>query len=373
MKRFLVTLLSLMMLLSTAVYAETAAPQTDWSGVEWKNEDFRITSHLSPSHKLYTNFYEPLYKYIEEATGGKVTFTVFWAGELVDLGQESDALLDGLVDMAWPISPIYEGDKMKLTEVVTLPLTQSNSAVASEAWKLLLESEVPLVNGKTFREYTFDDLGIKVLGPTISEAYTIGTVNKDFNTIDSIKSMKLRTGSRSQQLFTTTLGASAITMPAADLFDSLSRGALDGAFLWVPDWPNYGLQNLFSKALEGLNCGHFPSVFAMSQTRWDSLQPELQQLLVEGANKFRLSGGQGVVDSYAEVKEEAIAMGVEFVQLGELPQDVQEYFQDAMVKTWEDYIALLESEGLPGKELCLLWRDLVVQAGGEVPEAVMGM
>lgn len=262
---------------------------------------------------------------------------------------------------------------MKMTEVVTLPLAKSNSSIATEAWNLLLNSDVPLKDGKTFRELTFDYLGLKVFTPSISEAYTIGVVKKDFDSIASIKSMKLRTSSRSQQLYTQAIGASAITMPAADLFDSLSRGALDGAFLWVPDWPNFGLQNLFTNAVEGINCGHFPSVLAMSEDRWNTLQPELQELIEESVEHYRVTGAQGVVDSYQEVKEEALKLGVTFVQVSDVPADVQAHLFDAMAKTWTDYAELLESEGLPGTELCKLWRDLVIQAGGEVPEAVLAL
>lgn len=269
---------------------------------------------------------------------------------------------------AEPFSPTYEGDKMPMAEVTLLPLTKSDCSIATEAWKLLLESDVILQDGMTFRQMTFDKYDLKVFAPTISETYTIGTVNKEFNSIDKIKSMKLRTSSRSQQLYTEALGCSAITMPAADLFDALSRGALDGAFLWIPDWPNFGLQNLFTNACEGLNIGHFPSVLAMTQERWDDLQPELKQLIIESVEKYRVSGAKGVVDAYEKVKKEA--ENVEFIHLSELPNDVQTYLIDAMEQTWYDYINLLETEGLPGTEVCRLWRDCIKEAGGEVPEGI---
>lgn len=352
----------------TSTNAGNANGVKDWSSVSWEEENFRVSSHLSATHKLYTNFYEPLYKHIEEVTNGKVSFEIFWSGELVDLGEETNALKDGLIDMAWPISPTYEGDKMPMAEVTLLPLTKSDCSIATEAWKLLLESDVILQDGMTFRQMTFDKYDLKVFAPTISETYTIGTVNKEFNSIDKIKSMKLRTSSRSQQLYTEALGCSAITMPAADLFDALSRGALDGAFLWIPDWPNFGLQNLFTNACEGLNIGHFPSVLAMTQERWDDLQPELKQLIIESVEKYRVSGAKGVVDAYEKVKKEA--ENVEFIHLSELPNDVQTYLIDAMEQTWYDYINLLETEGLPGTEVCRLWRDCIKEAGGEVPEGI---
>ena len=350
-----------------------ASSQGGTDDFQWEEVNFRVTSHLSPSHNLYVNYYEPVYQYIEEQTGGAVTFDVFWSGELVELGGESDALLNGVVDMAWPISPTYESTKMPFGEVTLLPVTDSDCPRATVAWELMLESDVELVDGMTYYELMFGQYGLKAFAPVISETYLISTVGKDLQSPDDFQGLQIRTSARPQALYVENLGAANITLPGADLFDALNRGTIDSSVMWVADWPNYGLDGLFDYALEGVNLGHFPSVWAMTQERWDSLQPELQDLMLEAMEMYRPQGAEAVKEISEEVKTESIEKGVEFIHLEDLNEDLSSFLTENMTQVWYDYIELLEAEGQPGTEICRLWRDCLLEAGCEVPEEILDL
>lgn len=340
------------------------------AGVEWKPVNFKVTSHLSTKHNLYTNFYDKVAKYVTEKTGGAVTFDVFWAGELVELGGETDALISGVVDMAWPISPVYEATKMPISEVTVLPLTNSDSSIASEAWRLMLENDTPIADGKTYYDYMFGQNGLKVFAPVISETYVMATTKIAFDNVPAIKALKMRTAARPQTMYTNAIGCANVTLPGADVFDALNRGTIDGAVMWVADWPNFGLEKQFKYAMEGLNLGHFPSVFAMSQKGWDALQPELQNLIIEAIDLYRVEGSKAIVETTQQVKKTATESGVSFIHVDNLSADVKALLTTAMAKTWTDYIAQLEGENRPGKIICQIWKDCVIKAGGAVPEGV---
>jgi C4-dicarboxylate-binding protein DctP len=372
---FLLILLMMLQLAACTKSEPVPTPSDEASSGEfkWDKVNFRVTSHLSPKHNLYTNFYDKVAKYVTEKTDGAVTFEIFWVGELVELGGESDALLNGIVDMAWPISPTYEATKMPYGEVTLLPLTSSDCTIATDAWQKMLESDVKIADGKTYYELMFGQYGLKVFSPTISETYQIATVGTGFDNISKIKGMQLRTSARPQTMYTSILGCSNVTLPGADVFDALNRKTIDGSVMWVADWPNFGLEELYDYALDGVNLGHFPSVFAMTEKKWNSLQPELQNLLVEAMDKYRLDGAKAIVNDTLNVKKRTSESGVNFVDVNSLSADVREFMLNAMAQTWFDYIDLLESEGKPGKEICKLWRDCVLAAGGSVPEEVMDL
>lgn len=331
--------------------------------------NFRVTSVLGTTHPIAVNFYIPMYEQIEEMSEGKITFDVFWSAEIVELGGETDALLNGIVDMAWPVCPTYEPTKYILGEVAMLPLSESDAEIGTKAWQYLLESDVELQDGKTYYQLMFEENGVKgITSSAISDRYNIGKVGSGFDSVATIQNMKLRTAARTHQLYAEAIGCTTVTMPGPDLFDGLSRGTIDAAAIWVADWPNYGLDQLFDYNLEGVNLGHFPQVFAMTQEKWDSLHPEVQSIILEAANDNYLNAGKNINAARDDVASNAKA---EFVHVDDLPAGVSELLKDGIVEVWYQYIELLESEGHPGMELAMLWRDCVVQAGGTVPDEIM--
>ncbi|MBU2952922.1 TRAP transporter substrate-binding protein DctP [Marinobacter sp. F3R08] len=332
--------------------------------------NFRVTSALSASHGQWQGFTKPWMEQVEEKSDGRITFTPFVSGELVKATNEPDALKQGIVQIAAPLLPTYDPAMFPMSEVPMLPLTKSSPEIGSLALKALIESDEPLMDGKTFSELEYEANGLVAIPITISEEYSISTTGHRFETVDDVQSVTLRTPSRIHEMYAKNVGINSITMPAFDLFDALSRGAVDGSFLFISDWTGYGFDELFKYTVTDVNLGHFASVIALTKDQWDALPEDLQSVMLEAASDQITKGAQLWVDRRQDIMAKTQANGAEFVPVSELAPEVQELLMSGMEKTWFDYIDNLEQKGLPGKKLARLWRDIVIEQGGDVPDAI---
>ena len=332
--------------------------------------NFRVTSALSASHGQWQGFFKPWMEKVEERSNGRITFTPFVSGELVKATNEPDALKQGIVQIAAPLLPTYDPAMFPMSEVPMLPLTKSSPKIGSLALKALLESDEPLMDGKTFSELEYDANGLVAIPITISEEYSISTTGHRFDTVEDVQSVTLRTPSRIHEMYAKNVGINSITMPAFDLFDALSRGAVDGSFLFISDWTGYGFDELFKYTVTDVNLGHFASAMALTKDQWNALPEDLQTIMLETASEQITEGAQLWVDRREEIMEKTQANGAEFISVNDLSPEVKELLLSGMEKTWFDYIDNLEQKGLPGKKLARLWRDIVIEQGGDVPEAI---
>ncbi len=332
----------------------------------------RVATGLSDKHAWWSDGMVPWMERVEELTDGEVTFETYTGGELVEVPDEAEAVRNGTVDIALML-PIYTPDQFPMTEVTMLPISSSDSLVASEAWQALLDSDQELSDGKTYYESQFGDQGFKVWPLSTTQPYVISTTGQEIDSVDTVEGLSLRTPSRIHNMYAEKVGVDSVTIPAVEMFDALSRGAFDGSFYSIADWSGYGFQDLFQYTLTDINFGHFNSVIGMTQDTWDGLSPEVQDAMEQAHEDVFMAGAQEWVDRTDEMIEYNTDQGGRFVSFDDLDQSVQDHMLDGVEDTWTDYIDLLEESGQPGKDVALLWRDLLVEAGGEVPEAVASL
>lgn len=328
----------------------------------------RAATGLSAKHAWWDASMVPWMERVEELTDGQVEFESFTSGELVSVPDEAEALESGTVDVAI-VLPIYQPDQFPMAEVTMLPLNHSDTFIASNAWKKLLESEEELADGKTYSEMQFSNF--KVFPISTTQEYSISTTGHEFNSVEDVKGTSLRTPSRIHEVYSEKTGLNSITMPAVEMYDALSRGTFDGSFYSIADWSGYGFQDLFTYTVTGVNFGHFNAFIGMSKDRWDEMPENVQEAMTQANEEIFTPGAEEWIARSEVAIAENIEKGGKFVEFPELDQEVQDHFNLGIEETWSDYAELLESNGLPGNKLVIMWRDLLIEEGGEVPEAIM--
>jgi TRAP-type C4-dicarboxylate transport system substrate-binding protein len=332
----------------------------------------RVASGLSDQHAWWSDGMVPWMEQVEKLTDGQVTFETYTGGELVEVPDEIEAVQNGTVDISLML-PIYTPDQFPMSEVTMLPIAESDSVVASQAWKALLESDEELSDGKTYYESQFGDQGLKVWPLSTTEPYVISTTGQELDSVSAVEGLALRTPSRIHDMYAKTAGIDSVTIPAVEMFDALSRGAFDGSFYSIADWSGYGFQDLFKYTLTDINFGHSNGLIGMTQDTWDGLSPEVQDAMQQAYEENFEAGAEEWVNRTEEmikVNEEA---GGEFVSFNDLDPAVQEHLLAGVGETWNGYIELLEENDQPGKDVALLWRDLLVEAGATVPDEVASL
>lgn len=342
----------------------------DAASAEGEKITLRAATGLSPQHAWWEGGMVPWMDRVTELTDGQVEFETFTSGELVAVPDEAEAVENGTVDVAL-VLPIYQPDQFPMAEVTMLPLNHSDTIIASNAWKALLESDVELQDGKTFSELQFDQF--KVFPISTTQEYSISTTGKEFASAGDVKGTSLRTPSRIHEMYAKQTELNSITMPAVEMYDALSRGAFDGSFYSIADWTGYGFQDLFKYTVTGINFGHFNAFIGMDEAKFESLPENVQEAMEQATEEYFENSAQIWMDRSEEVIKMNEEEGGQFVDFATLPQDVQDHFNEGIENTWGDYAKLLEDNGLPGTELVKLWRDLMIEQGGEVPQKVKEM
>lgn len=371
--KFFVLLLALLFALSACSGEKAGSDKgesQDKSNDSGDNEKItlRVATGLSAQHAWWSNSMLPWIERVEELTDGQVEFETFTGGELVSVPDEGDALLNGTIDVAI-VLPIYQPDQYPMAEITMLPLSHSDTLIASKAWKKLLESTEELADGKTFAEMQFDQF--KVLPISTTQEYSISTTGKEFNSVEDVKGTSLRTPSRIHEVYAEKTKLNSVTIPAVEMYDALSRGTFDGSFYSIADWSGYGFQDLFSYTVTGINFGHFNAFIGLSKEKWDELPENVQEAMEQANEEIFLPGGEEWIERSKVAIEENEAEGGKFVEFTSLDPEVQDYFNLGIEETWTDYAEVLEANGLPGKKLVVLWRDILLEEGGEVPAGVM--
>jgi TRAP-type C4-dicarboxylate transport system substrate-binding protein len=332
------------------------------------------SSGFPAADRFNSSFVEPLLEAVEKESDGEVAFDIFSSGELIDLGNELNALDSDTIDIATGLAPSYDPKRFPYSGVVALPLLKSSSSIAAEALENLMQSDYKIKGGKTFYELEFEDKGLVAFPLQPTESYIISTTGAKFDSSNDFNSsIRIRTSSSVHDAFIKELGLTSVSLPGTEIYDGMSRGSLDGVMMSIADMPAYGVEELSKYMITGLSIGHFVSHVAMKQETWDSLSPKVQKLFEENSHDLIHSSAL----LYKEDEEKAIENnkenGGELIPFNDLNPDVQEKLNKAIVDTWEIWIEDLESQGHAGKEIALLWRDLLVDAGAEVPQGILDL
>ncbi|HHW37397.1 MAG TPA: TRAP transporter substrate-binding protein DctP [Bacillales bacterium] len=358
----------LVIALSTFLFLGACSGEQSTSGESGEKViTLRAATGLSPQHGWWVGSMVPWMEKVTELTNGQVQFETFTGGELVSTPNEGDAVLNGTIDVGL-ILPIYQPDQYPMAEITMLPLAHSDAHIGSNAWKALLNSNVELADGKSYSQMQFANF--KVFPVSTTQEYSISTTGKEFNSVKDVKGTALRTPSRIHEVYSEKVGINSVTMPAVEMFDALSRGSFNGSYYSIADWTGYGFQDLFKYTITGVNFGHFNSFIGMRNDKWEQLPKNVQDAMIQ-ANEEIFSPG---AEAWIKRSEEAIAknkeIGGKFVEFSTLDQDVQVLINKGIEETWLNYADMLEQQGLPGKKLITLWRDIVIEQGGNVPEGL---
>lgn len=331
------------------------------------------SSGLPASHLLFESVLNEWVDKIEEQTNGKVKIEVFTGGELVSTSTELDALNSGMIDIALPLLPIYDPQRHPLTDVTMLPLLETNTKIATLAFNEMLEEGIPLENDETYYDIDFGQHDLELFGVSPTSAYVLTSASTEFEDTNDFKGALIRTSGRAQEYFVKNLGGSPTTISAADIFEAVSRGTVDGNVQSIADWTSYAFEDVHKYTIEGLYFGHHPTAIAMTSEKWGSLPEDIQEVFKKVTKELQPISAEIWDDRDEEVKKNNIETGGEFVELGNLDDDINGLIDKAIEETWNEWIEKREADGHPGKAAAIQWRDLVVKHGGKVPEEIMNM
>jgi len=246
----------------------------------------------------------------------------------------------GVIDIAY-VAPGFVSDKMPLSVVSELPLDFSGSCQGTMAYWNLAKP------GGLLDKKEFAPNGVRLLFTIVLPPYQIIT-RKPFSNLKEIEGMKIRASGSAKELVLKKLKAIPVLMPTPDVYESLSRGTIDGVLFPFNSLAPYEIHKLSKTGTIGENFGTFVANWVISEKRWQSLPPAVQQdLTAMGEQIVRSTCAQIEKDEAGDI-EKVKAAGVKLTPLSAADKATVATVMHDVAKDWAD---TLDKRGKSGTEV----------------------
>ena len=290
---------------------------------------------------------EKFAEYVNKMSNGRLTVKVFGAGEIVPGLEVFDAVSQGTVQMGHSGSYYWKGKIPAATIFTAMPFGMTASE--HNAW-------ITYGGGQELWEELYKPFGILPMLGGSTGAQFGGWFNKEINSIDDLKGLKMRLPGTGGEILERA-GGVPVTIVGGEIFSSLQSGALD-ASEWV------GPYNDLSFGFHQVTKYYYSTVwhepgstfeFLINEEAFNALPEDLQQI-VKVATK---AASQSTTDEYNARNASALStlINEHNVNVKALPQDVidelkaitdevikeQVAADESFAKVWASYSAYLAS------------------------------
>ena len=241
-----------------------------------------IAGSLSPVHaktyKLtYSNFFPPTHiqsklaeswcKEVEKRTNGKVVIDYFPGQTLTKARQVYDGVVTGLSDVGLALFAYTRG-RFPVMAAVDLPLGYMSGRAATQ-----VVNDVYL----KFKPKELNDTQVMYLhahGPGL-----LHTKGKAVKRLEDLKGMKLR-GHGTSALIVKALGATPVPMPMPELYQSLSKGVVEGALYPIEVNKGWRMGEVTDYTTASFSIAYTSSFFVvMNKDKWNELPADVKKTI----------------------------------------------------------------------------------------------
>jgi TRAP-type C4-dicarboxylate transport system substrate-binding protein len=277
---------------------------------------------------------------IEEETDGRVDITPFWGGSLVSFTEAYAEVAQGVADIAFFV-PGYQSSGFEIWNHTSLLTCGIDNFEDQHQITLDIFSEIPEVRAE------FADVKLFEESATMSGPWQVLTRDKPIYTLEDFANLQLRTTSMWVPVCEA-LGAVPIPMPAGDVYISLQKGTIDGAFGIIDQLKSLNLAEVVNY-LTILNFyGSLTNYLIMNWDTWNSLPTEIQQVFEDNAEFWSSDMHERLEVGDIEGRELGEQYGVQFIEMSPAELD---RFNEVCLTVASEQAAGLDDLGYPGTEI----------------------
>lgn len=263
---------------------------------------------------------------VEKRTKGALTATVYPGSSLMKTNAQFSAMRKGALDMSlYPIS--YAGGEAPELNIGLMPgvVTSYEQGIA---WK---NAEVGKFLSQILREK-----GI-IMVSWIWQAGGVAGRNKGIIEPEDAKGLKIRGGSREMDLVLKAAGASVMSLPSNEIYQSMQTGALDAAMTSSTSLISFRLEEVAKHLTTGRGKAYWFMLepLVMSRIVFEKLPKDMQATIMEvGAEleKFAMDSAKADDQAVGAIYEKHGA------QVHDLSADTVKKWQDIARQTsWKDF------------------------------------
>lgn len=321
-----------------------------------ENDELQLSlaDSYAPTHIFAESGVKVFMDEVVEGSSDSVAFDYFPAGQMGTARDLVSLNRSGVLDIT-PASPAYLADQLPLSSVSDLPGMVEDSCVGARA---LFDMMSP---GGILYEEEYEPRGLRPLWVSVLPSYEILTVSRTINSPQDLRGLNIRTSGGALDSTLEALGAAAVSMPASDAYEALSRKTVDGvAFPFISILP-YKLQEVLGHSTKDLNIGAFAIPYVINEDTWDALEPAVQEEIEQAGRDAQASLCSAVNTDTPGAIDTIKDAGVEFNTPG--AHGMTE-FEEKLAPVRKQWAANMDSIGKPGTEVLRTYEDNLARYEG---------
>lgn len=295
-------------------------------------EELKLAHFGSTKYPLHVQVFVPFAEEFGAATGGATTMRVYPGGELgKGPAKQYDRVLDGVADVVYAL-PGYTASQFKKTLLVELPgVIPEGSDFTGEVWE-----DIAMLDDEFQRT--------KLLALWTSSPGMLLMAEKKIESLDDLAGLKIRVPSKNTGLVVEAWGATAVSMPITQVYQSMETGVVDGVLVDPSVLSSFKLGEVTKYITRGMTGTNSMFMLVMNRDSWDGLDADTQAKL-EGLTGLErsMAGNATMAGDGVSALEKWVAAGGEVVDLS---ADAAAAFNDASAGLAAEVIAELEADGV---------------------------
>ena len=302
----------------------------------------RLADSLPSGHVIHELVAKPFMALVTKATNGQVTFQHFPSEQLGKAKDMAQLTAIGVADVSY-IVPSYSSDKFPLTAVAELPGIFDTECQGSLAFYKISH------NGGILETKEFAPNQLRPLVTIALPAYQFQlATSRDIKTAKDLAGLKVRTTGGAMDLMMRSIGGVPVRMAAPEIYESLTRGTLDGLIFSYQSSVSYEFGKMLKSGTEGLNFGTAILTYSMGEAKFKSLPENVRKALIEAGEQTTRESCKRFEDGEKAATEKIKSQGMKVINFG--PDD-KKIFDAAFKGVAEDWVKDLDKRGKPGTEV----------------------
>jgi TRAP-type C4-dicarboxylate transport system substrate-binding protein len=178
--------------------------------------------------------------------------------------------------------------------------------------------------------------------------YQIQVANsREIKTAKDLEGLKFRTTGGALDLTMRSIGGVPVRMAAPEVYESLTRGTLDGVLFSYQSSNSYEFGKILKSGSEGMNFGTVVFTYSIGEAKFKSLPENVRKVLVEAGEQTTREACKRFEDGEKAATEKIKSQGMKVINFG--PDD-KKFFDKAFKSVAEDWVKDLDKRGKPGTE-----------------------
>jgi TRAP-type C4-dicarboxylate transport system substrate-binding protein len=259
-------------------------------------EDFKFASFFAPTHPYVAGAFEPFAEMVNEKSGGDLTVSIYHGGELgPGPAEQYSRVLDGVAELGVSLAG-YTASTFPQTLVAELPGVIKTETGTQDIW-----DNIDLFQPEYRR--------VILVSLWSSAPNVLYTRDKAVRTPDDIKGLKIRVPSRNTGLLVEAWGATPVSMPVSEIYNSLQTGVIDGAMIDTTATRAFRLGEVANYLTLGMDTTNSPFFILANRHAFNDLSDEDKAALLAAgreasflANETQLKVAADGVAAFAAIE-----------------------------------------------------------------------